>query len=61
MMGFDMKNLKKVQNKIYRTVSDYCGKMHSDSIADSKYSFVSEKTLIKTLTNELCILSKIKK
>lgn len=31
MMGFDIKNLKKVQNKIYRTVSDYCGKMHSDS------------------------------
>ena len=31
VMQFDLKNLKKVQNKIYRTVSDYCGKMHNDS------------------------------
>ena len=28
---FEIKQLKKVQNKIYKTVSDYCGKMHSDS------------------------------
>ena len=31
IMSFDIKQLKKVQNKIYKTVSDYCGKMHSDS------------------------------
>ena len=31
VMSYDSKNLKKVQNKIYRTVADYCGKMHSDS------------------------------
>ena len=27
---YDMKNLKKVQREIYNSVSDYCGKMHSD-------------------------------
>ena len=29
-VDYDMKNLKKVQRKIYNSVSDYCGKMHSD-------------------------------
>lgn len=43
MMGFDIKNLKKVQNKIYRTVSDYCGKMHSDS------AWQDVKTLIEMI------------
>ena len=28
---YELKNLKKIQHKIYKTVSDYCSKMHSDS------------------------------
>lgn len=30
VMSYDTKTLKKIQNKIYRTVSDFCGKMHHD-------------------------------